>query len=205
MYRTSALTGIALLGLTAACAVPDTAAGPPSALHPPQTRRSSFSASSAPLDTLNVTISGIGIVKRPQTMTYRANVSNSTATRFYYNWFETDCLSNCDTSSFWPLAEGEGLSSINSGYASTTDYRNFVVHVTELDGTGRAGAGHFETQGPDLWVTGGGTGFATSPCDFYSDSFYPLTGSYTDPFGVTRDRYFRRNYCTNETSWDPNS
>lgn len=205
MARTARLTAVALLGALA-CTTPDSPAGP--TLHPTE-RRAAFvfsaSASTIPADSLRVSISGIGIVRTPSTKTYNATVSNSTATRFMYQWFQTDCYSNCATVPMWTLVEGEGISSIQSGFAQTTDYRIFVVHVTELDGTGRTGASQpFEAQGPDIWAQTDPTAFANNPCNYYNDIFYPLHGPFTDPYtGVTQERYFRRNYCDNSISWGP--
>jgi hypothetical protein len=202
MVRTAGLAVVGILGVIVACATPDSPAAPQ--LSPTSRRSFSASASPSPPDSLHVTIGGVGIIRRPSTQTYTANISNSTATRFMYQWFQTDCYSNCATVPMWSLTEGEGLSSIQSGYAQTSDYRIFTVHVTELDGTGRAGSARFEAQGPDIWAQTDPTAFADNPCDFYNDIFYPLTAYVYNPVtGVNELRHFRRNYCDNSITWEP--
>ena len=79
-------------------------------------------------------------------------------------------------------------------YANTNDEKIIVVHVTELDGAGRAGSYRVEAEGPDTFTQGGG--IVDSPCDYYNDIFYPLTDTVSH-------RNFRRNYCGNTISYDP--
>lgn len=174
-----------------------------SAFRPPvEAHRYSASASTAPTDSLHVSIGGRISVSTPSTQRYSASISNGSATRYYYQWFTLDCLSYCSTSPLTPFAEGEGLSSVYIDFASTNDQKDISVHISEIDGNGRAGSMRIETEGPNMVSSGGGLVYA--PCSYYDDIFYPLHGPYTDPFtGQTRDRPFRRNNCNNSIDWDP--
>ena len=194
---------LAITVLSSAC----TGRGSDASLTPlrPDETAHHYAASISPADSLSVGIGGRILVQTPSSQRYSAGISNGTATRYYYQWFTADCTpDNCATTPMSAFAEGEGLYSVYIPFASTNDEKDITVHITELDGSGRSGSKRIEVEGPNLVSNGGG--LVGIPCDFYNDIFYPLTGSYTDPFtGVSRQRNFRRNYCGNAISWDPST
>jgi len=82
--------------------------------------------------------------------------------------------------------------------------RNLVVQVAELDGAARTGSSPmFVVAGPAQKAPA--TASSAKPtCDWFAGSFYPHTGDYKDPYsGRTWPRKFRRDYCGNRVSWDP--
>lgn len=171
--------------------VPD---APQRPLRPSDTHH--YLASAASGDTLSLSITGRVMVKTASIQRFNAGIANGTATLYHYTWFTADCLSNCDSAPMSLFAEGDGMSTANIPYASTNDYKIISVHVTELNGTGRAGSTRIETEGPNLLTSGSGVSFVFNPCDYYENiNWFPLTN------GVGRN--YRRNYCNNSVSWQP--
>lgn len=165
-------------------------------------------AGTEPRDTLSVTIRGPLAVPAATTVQYSASVGNSSARRHYYWWFVASCAkgSGCAPSSYTPLNEGEGLTSVSVPFAKESIEKDIVVQVAEIDGDGRTGSSlEYAVEGPGRRLGGGLAGIGGGVCDWYAGSFYPHTGTFTNPFtGRSWQRGFRRDYCGNRISWEPN-
>ena len=165
-------------------------------------------AESAPAETLSVRVRGPALIGAATSAQFTASVGNGSASaRHYYWWFIASCAkrSGCVPSSYALLAEGIDDSTVTVRFASTSAEKDIVVQVAEVDGTRRTGSsGEFPVMGPSRRLGGGSDGFAGGVCDWFAGSFYPHTGRYTDPFtGRSWDRRFRRDYCHNRISWNP--
>lgn len=165
-------------------------------------------ASSAAAETLAVSVIGPVLVRTAATPSFHASVANgASGSRFYYWWFAANCARRigCAPSSYSIVAEGLGRDSVTLPMNVTNAERNLVVQVAEVDGTGRTGSSPmFAVDGParSAPVSAGLTPKVT--CDWFAGSFYPHTGDYRDPHsGRTWTRKFRRDYCGNRVSWDP--
>lgn len=189
-------SNLALL-LLAACSTESSQPVSPK-LSPQHSRRSS---SSAPGDTLNVSLTGLTLVRRSGDQTYHATVQNPSAATLHYTWFVTDCASNCATASMVWYAEGDGMSSLVVPYTSTNDEKIITVHVNENIEGGRSGAQHLEAGGPNTFATG--EPIVQNLCDSYADVYFPLGGPYPWFEQGAADRGFRRNYCDNSVTWAP--
>jgi hypothetical protein len=163
-------------------------------------------AGSSPADTLSVRISGPNAVPAATTVRYAATITNGTAARHYYWWFVAACAkgSGCAPSSYQMIGEGEGRDDITVVFGRETVEKDVVVQVAEINGDGRTGSSpEFPVDGPARRM-GGAEGFSGGVCDWYAGSFYPHTGTFTDPFtGRSWQRGFRRDYCGNRVSWEP--
>lgn len=165
---------------------------------------------SEPGDTLSVKIHGPARVSTPFTVTYSATVERGTAKRYYYWWFVAACATRngCAPSSYQLLDEGEARTSVKLPFGANNAEKDLVVQVAEIGGKGRTGSSvEYPIMGPAQRMSGGGgvDGFTGGVCDWYAGSFYPHTGKYVDPFtGRSWERGFRRDYCGNRVSWDPN-
>jgi hypothetical protein len=165
-------------------------------------------AGSSERDTLSIIVRGPQSVRKPSTVAYTVMVKNGTAHRYYYWWFVASCAKGggCAPSSYVAFAEGEGQASASVRFGAESAEKDIVVQVAEIDGRGRTGASlEFPVTGPAQRQGGGTDGFSGGPvCDWYAGSFYPHTGIYTDPFTARSwERNFRRDYCGNRVSWDP--
>jgi hypothetical protein len=165
-------------------------------------------AGSGERDTLSVTVAGPHSVRRPSTAHYTATVENATGRRYYYWWFVAACAKGggCSPSSYVAFNEGEGRNSASLHFGALSAEKDVIVQVTEIDGKGRTGSSvEFPITGPAQRQGSGDEGFSGAPiCDWYAGSFYPHRGIYTDPFtGRSWERNFRRDYCGNRVSWDP--
>ncbi len=168
-------------------------------------------ASSDPADTLSVSVQGPAAVHEASTARFTATVANGTAHRYYYWWFVAACArgAGCTPTSYVPLDEGEGRNEVTLPFGAEHAEKDLVVQVAELDGGGRTGSSpEFPVEGPARRTSGGGGGtyeaFTGSICDWYAGSFYPHLGRYTDPLSGRRwERSFRRDYCGNRVSWNP--
>jgi hypothetical protein len=112
----------------------------------------------------------------------------------------------CAPSSYTLVAEGLGRDSVSLLVGIQNAERNLVVQVAELDGSGRTGSSSmFTVSGPASGRLHPPAGANAKPtCDWFAGSFYPHTGDYKDPYsGRTWPRKFRRDYCGNRVSWDP--
>lgn len=177
----------------------------------PQTLLAEFrfvEAASEPSDTLSVSVSGPAKVSTASVAQYSATVHNgrTTTIRYYYWWFVAACTKGggCAPTSYIALADGEGRSSVNVPFGSESAEKDIVVQVAEIDGQGRTGSSpEFAVEGPARRSLGGGEeGFGGGVCDWYAGTFYPFTGTYTDPFTMRKwKRQFRRDYCGNRISW----
>lgn len=165
-------------------------------------------ASAAAAETLAVSVRGPAEVRVAGSPSYRAAVANGGGgSRYYYWWFAANCARRigCAPSSYTLVAEGLGRDSVTLPMRAMNVERNLVVQVAEVDGSGRTGSSPmFAVTGPAATEA---TTAATGPkatCDWFAGSFYPHTGDYKDPFsGRTWTRKFRRDYCGNKVSWDP--
>ncbi len=160
-----------------------------------------------PEDSLSVAVHGPAAVPSAATVRFTASVANSKARRHYYWWFAASCAkgSGCAPSSYLPLEEGEGRSSVDIAFGKEALEKDVVVQVAEIDGKGRTGSSlEYSVEGPSRRLGGGSSGFGGGVCDWYAGSFYPHTGTYTNPFtGRSWRRGFRRDYCGNRISWEP--
>jgi hypothetical protein len=165
-------------------------------------------ASAAASETLAVSLRGPAEVRSAAAPSYHASVANgASGSRFYYWWFAANCARRigCAPSSYTLVAEGLGRDSVTLPVKATNAERNLVVQVAELDGTGRTGSSPmFAITGPAAKTSANPATSAKVTCDWFAGSFYPHTGDYTDPrSGRTWTRKFRRDYCGNRVSWDP--
>lgn len=166
-------------------------------------------ASAAAADTLAVSVMGPAQVRAAAMPSYRAAVANgASGSRYYFWWFAANCARRmgCAPSSYTLVAEGVGRDSVALPVGVQNAERNLVVQVAELDGSGRTGSSPmFTVSGPaaDRLRVPAGTD-ARPTCNWFAGSFYPHTGDYTDArTGRTWPRKFRRDYCGNRVSWDP--
>lgn len=165
-------------------------------------------ASSAAAETLAVSVSGPTDLRAAATPGYHASVANGAAgSRYYYWWFAANCARRigCAPSSYSIVAEGIGRDSVTLPVNATNAERDLVVQVAELDGTGRTGSSPmFAVDGPARKAPVNADAAPKMTCDWFAGSFYPHTGDYRDPrSGRTWTRKFRRDYCGNRVSWDP--
>jgi hypothetical protein len=166
-------------------------------------------ASAAAAETLAVSVVGPAQVQSAATPRYRAAVANgASSSRYYFWWFAANCARRmgCAPSSYTLVAEGLGRDSVTLPVGPQNAERNLVVQVAELDGTGRTGSSPmFTVSGPAAGrLHAPLSGTAKPTCDWFAGSFYPHTGDYKDPYsGRTWPRKFRRDYCGNRVSWDP--
>lgn len=163
---------------------------------------------SASPDTLSVRIHGPAALRSAATASYRASVANGDrASHHYYWWFLASCdkSGSCLPSSYRLLSEGMDDSTVTLRFTAATAEKDLVVQVAEADGQRRTGSSaEFPILGPVQRQGGGANGFAGGVCDWYAGEFYPHVGDYTDPFtGGKWQRRFRRDYCGNRVSWDP--
>lgn len=166
-------------------------------------------ASAAAAETLAVSVAGPAVVRSASAPSYHASVANGApGSRFYYWWFAANCARRigCAPSSYTLVAEGVGRDSVLLPVGDRNAERNVVLQVAELDGTRRTGSSPmFAIRGPAAKPAPPPT--ASQPrvtCDWFAGSFYPHTGDYKDPHsGRTWTRKFRRDYCGNRVSWDP--
>ena len=164
-------------------------------------------ANAAAAETLAVVLAGPADVRSAGTASYRAAVANGARdSRYYFWWFAANCARRigCAPSSYPLVAEGVGRDSVVLPVTTANAERNLVVQVAELDGSARTGSSPmFVVSGPAQKAPAPATAGKAS-CDWFAGSFYPHTGDYTDPFtGRTWTRKFRRDYCGNRVSWDP--
>lgn len=165
-------------------------------------------ASAAASETLAVSVLGPAQVRSAGAPSYRASVANgTTGSRYYYWWFAANCARRigCAPSSYTLVAEGLGRDSVSLPMKSTNAERDLVVQVAEVDGTGRTGSSQmFAITGPASKAPTSASPASRVTCDWFAGSFYPHTGDYKDPrSGRTWTRKFRRDYCGNKVSWDP--
>jgi hypothetical protein len=165
-------------------------------------------ASAAAAETLAVSVRGPAEVRTAGAPGYRASVANgSSGSRYYYWWFAANCARRigCAPSSYTLVAEGVGVDSVSLPMKGTNAERDLVVQVAELDGMARTGSSAmFAVTGPAAKVPNGSTTAPKATCDWFAGSFYPHTGDFKDPHsGRTWTRKFRRDYCGNRVSWDP--
>jgi hypothetical protein len=166
-------------------------------------------ASAAAAETLAVSVMGPHEVRTAATPSYRAAVANgASSSRYYFWWFSANCARRmgCAPSSYTLVAEGLGRDSVALPVGVQNAERNLVVQVAELDGTGRTGSSSmFTVSGPASGRLHAPANANVKPtCDWFAGSFYPHTGDYKDPYsGRTWPRKFRRDYCGNRVSWDP--
>jgi hypothetical protein len=166
-------------------------------------------ASAAAAETLAVSVSGPTQVMSAATPSYRAAVANgASSSRYYFWWFAANCARRmgCAPSSYRLVAEGLGRDSVALPVGVQNAERNVVVQVAELDGSGRTGSSPmFTVNGPAAGrLHAPADGNVKPTCDWFAGSFYPHTGDYKDPYsGRTWPRKFRRDYCGNRVSWDP--
>ena len=164
-------------------------------------------ASAAAADTLAVIVAGPTDVRSVGSPSYRATVaSGGSASRYYFWWFAANCARRlgCAPTSYTLVAEGPGRDSVTLPMDAVNAERNLVVQVAELDGAARTGSSPmFVVAGPAQKAPA--TASSAKPtCDWFAGSFYPHTGDYKDPYsGRTWPRKFRRDYCGNRVSWDP--
>jgi hypothetical protein len=164
-------------------------------------------ASAAAADTLAVIVAGPTDVRSVGSPSYRAAVaSGGSASRYYFWWFAANCARRlgCAPTSYTLVAEGPGRDSVTLPMGAVNAERNLVVQVAELDGAARTGSSPmFVVAGPAQKAPA--TASSAKPtCDWFAGSFYPHTGDYKDPYsGRTWPRKFRRDYCGNRVSWDP--
>jgi hypothetical protein len=200
----------ACLVATAGCSTPGVVRAPEPAPRVPADVAPVTAASSSPSDTLSVAVHGPVAVHQASTVRFTATVANGSAQRYYFWWFAAVCARSggCAPTSYVAIAEGEGKSDISLSFGADHQEKDLVVQVAEIDGRGRTGSSpEFMVEGPARRLGGGGgvEGFGAGVCDWFADSFYPHSGRYTDPFtGHTWERSFRRDYCGNRVSWDPN-
>ena len=164
-------------------------------------------ASAAAADTLAVIVAGPTDVRSVGSPSYRATVARGgSASRYYFWWFAANCARRvgCAPTSYSLVAEGPGRDSVTLPMGAVNAERNLVVQVAELDGAARTGSSPmFVVAGPAQKAPATATS-ARSTCDWFAGSFYPHTGDYKDPYsGRTWPRKFRRDYCGNRVSWDP--
>jgi hypothetical protein len=111
---------------------------------PPAAASSSPSSilSSSPADSLSVIVSGPTTVPQASTVRFTATVSNGTAQRYYYWWFAAACTrgAGCASSSYLPVAEGEGRSEVDLPFEAEHQEKDLVVQAAEIDGRGRTGS-----------------------------------------------------------------
>lgn len=164
-------------------------------------------ARSGDADTLSVQVSGPSSLRATSSITFRATVVNATAKHHYYWWFVASCATRggCAPTSYVPVGDGLDMTTVTIPFGAESSEKDIVVQAAEIDGDGRTGSSvEFVVIGPGRRLGDGADGFATSVCDWYAGSFYPHTGVYLDPFtGRTWKRNFRRDYCGNRVSWDP--
>lgn len=165
-------------------------------------------ANAAAAETLAVVLAGPGEVRSASTASYRAAVANGArGSRYYFWWFAANCARRigCAPSSYALVAEGLGRDSVVLPVTAANAERNLVVQVAELDGPARTGSSPmFVVSGPAQRAPAPAAAAGKASCDWFAGSFYPHTGDYTDPFtGRTWTRKFRRDYCGNRVSWDP--
>jgi hypothetical protein len=165
-------------------------------------------ASAAASETLAVSVVGPAEVRSAGEPSYRASVANGAAgSRYYYWWFAANCARRigCAPSSYTLVAEGLGRDSVSIPMKATNAERDLVVQVAEVDGTGRTGSSQmFAITGPASKAPAGTAASPKVTCDWFAGSFYPHTGDYRDTrSGRTWERKFRRDYCGNKVSWDP--
>ena len=165
-------------------------------------------ANAAAAETLAVSVSGPAEVRLAGAPSYHASVANgANGSRYYYWWFAANCARRigCAPSSYTLVAEGVGRDSVALPVAARNAERNLVVQVAELDGTGRTGSSPmFAITGPASRSSGTPAVLPKTTCDWFAGSFYPHTGDFKDPHsGRTWTRKFRRDYCGNRVSWDP--
>ena len=192
--------------IVAAC-TPGAVATPEPEMAPVQEVQLSV-AESAPGETLNVSIRGPAAVRAATTAQYVASASNgATSSHHYYWWFIASCgkRNGCSPSSYTLLAEGLDQDTVSIRFGAASAEKDLVVQVAEIDGKRRTGSSvEFPIVGPSQRLGGGAAGFSGEICDWYAGSFYPHTGEFTDPFtGKSWERKFRRDYCSNRISWDP--
>ena len=160
-------------------------------------------------DTLSVKVDGPAVVRVASSVRFTATVLNGAAVHHYYWWFVANCSTRggCAPSSYVPIDEGEDMTSVSVPFGRENAEKDVVVQVAEIDGRGRTGSSvEFPVMGPTQRQGDGSEGFASSVCDWYAGSFYPHVGEYTDPFSGRRwMRRFRRDYCGNRVSWNPES
>lgn len=165
-------------------------------------------ARSGDADTLSVRVSGPIAVRTTSSVRFTATVANGRGPHYYYWWFVANCATrgSCAPSSYVLIGEGEEMTSVSVPFGAESAEKDVVVQVAEIDGRGRTGSSvEFAVMGLSQRQGDGSEGFAGSVCDWYAGSFYPHVGPYTDPFtGRTWKRRFRRDYCGNRVSWDPN-
>lgn len=164
-------------------------------------------ANAAAAETLAVVLAGPTDLRSAATASYRAAVANGArGSRYYFWWFAANCARRigCAPSSYALVAEGLGRDSVILPVTAANAERNLVVQVAELDGSARTGSSPmFVVSGPAQRAPAPAATSKAS-CDWFAGSFYPHTGDYTDPFtGRTWERKFRRDYCGNRVSWDP--
>jgi hypothetical protein len=165
-------------------------------------------ARSAPSETLSVRIHGPGEMRSIGTAQFTAAVSNgASSSRYYYWWFMASCgkRDGCSPTSYVLLAEGLSHTAVSVPFGATSAEKDLVVQVAEIDGRHRTGSSiEFPVMGPVQRLGGAANGFTGGVCDWFAGSFYPHTGEFTDPFtGKSWERRFRRDYCGNRVSWDP--
>lgn len=166
-------------------------------------------AVATPQDTLSIRIDGPESIRAASTVQVVASVENGRKAnaRYYYWWFVASCTKRggCVPSSYRLFDHGENRTSVSLQFGAHNAEKDIVVQVAELDGSGRTGSSvEFPVVGPFRRLGGGAEGFAAAVCDWYAGDFYPHTGKYTDPFsGQSWQRHFRRDYCGNRVSWDP--
>jgi hypothetical protein len=165
-------------------------------------------ASAAAAETLAVSVRGPAEVRLAGAPSYHASVANgSKGSRYYFWWFAANCARRigCAPSSYTLVAEGLGRDSVSLSMKDVNAERDLVVQVAELDGTGRTGSSAmFAITGPAAKTSGSASVAPSATCDWFAGSFYPHTGDFKDPHsGRTWTRKFRRDYCGNRVSWDP--
>jgi hypothetical protein len=165
-------------------------------------------ASAAAAETLAVSVRGPAEVRMAGSPSYRASVANrSNGSRYYDWWFAANCARRlgCAPSSYTLVAEGVERDSVALPVGARNAERNLVVQVAELDGPARTGSSPmFAIAGPAAKAVPAQSAAPRTTCDWFAGSFYPHTGDYKDPYsGRTWPRKFRRDYCGNRVSWDP--
>lgn len=160
-------------------------------------------------DTLAVRIQGPAAVKTAGAAEFTAAVENGKARRYYYWWFVASCArgAGCAPSSYHLVAEGENRTAVGVSFGAMNAEKDLVVQVAEIDGDGQTGSSaQFAVMGPSPRQKAGREGVSGGICDWFAGSFYPHRGIYTDPFtGRKWERGFRRDYCGNKVSWEPQS
>lgn len=210
MYRALRPIALAYIVVTAGCTAAATHNLPDGAV-PDVVPLASASADMA--DTLSVSVQGPAAVREASVVRFTANVANGSARRYYYWWFAAACArsAGCTPTSYVAIAEGEGRSEVNLTFGAEHAEKDLVVQVAEIDGRGRTGSSpEYPVEGPARRAVGGGGGSseiaARGICDWFAGSFYPHTGTFRDSISGRRwERSFRRDYCGNRISWNPQS